>query len=118
VQTPAVVKTLNDMEVDIIQWIETSPDFLFERGRGDITFGKFLEAALSLRAANRASVADIVDVCKLITKTDRKMREFVSDSMDAHFQLVRRELGDIRARLNSLDEAHLTVGSPGRRVVL
>jgi hypothetical protein len=63
-QVPEVIIALQDMEIDVLHWI-TAADFVFENS-SEISFSKFIEVALNLRANNFARVSDCVDIRKLI----------------------------------------------------
>jgi len=98
----AVTEVLTGMDIDVIHWINAA-DYLFE-GKETITFGKFLEAALSLRASNRATVADVVDIRKLIQRNDDRAEErFVAlaDSM----RMIEDRLAEIRAGTGNSEPA-------------
>jgi hypothetical protein len=64
-ETPEVVTTLQDMQIDVMHWIMHA-DYIFENS-DEISFAKFLEVALSLRASNMARVSDAVEIRKLIS---------------------------------------------------
>jgi hypothetical protein len=63
-QVPDVIVALREMDIDVAHWITTA-DFVFETV-DEISFAKFIEVALNLRASNFARVSDVVDIRKLI----------------------------------------------------
>jgi hypothetical protein len=63
-QVPEVIVALKEMDIDVAHWITTA-DFVFET-MDEISFAKFIEVALNLRASNFARVSDVVDIRKLI----------------------------------------------------
>merc|ERR1719446_1718146 len=64
-QKTEVIFALQEMDIDVLHWISAA-DFVFENTE-EITFAKFLEVALSLRANNLARVSDVVDIRKLLS---------------------------------------------------
>jgi hypothetical protein len=73
IQMPGVIRALEKMEIDVAHWISTA-DFVFDQVE-EITFGKFVETALNLRADKYACVSDLVDIRKLISLELLGLRE-------------------------------------------
>jgi len=62
---PAAARIIQEVGVDVVGLVDYC-DFIF-RGDEDLSFPKFMEAVLSLRGTNNATVKDMVDLRKFIS---------------------------------------------------
>merc|ERR1719460_4032 len=88
---PEACLTLQEVGVDVMGLVDLA-DFIFAGSQDEdeepksLTFEEFLEIVLSMRGNNSASVKDIVDVRRFISKTYSQLEAKLEKAMDRNLE--------------------------------